>query len=101
MEITNSQGSAAYANAPGTTPPVDNTLLQDQNRKASQADLNTDSTAAAQKAFEVNISPEARNRLSVQGTEEPAQTQAAAPEDQTNQTIAQAHEQSQIVNIVA
>jgi len=101
MDINSLQGANAYTNVSNATPPVDNTLLRDQNLEASQADLSTENTRAAQSAFEVDITQEAQNRLAAQSNEEPVETQATTPEDQTNQNIAQAHELSRIVNIVA
>ncbi|NOX35509.1 MAG: hypothetical protein GXP56_17565 [Deltaproteobacteria bacterium] len=100
MDINSLQGASAYANTPNTTFPVNNTL-QDQNLEASKTDLNTQSTNAAQKAFEVSITREAQDRLATETSEKPAETQASAPENQTEQNIASAQKQSQIVNIVA
>ena len=100
MEMNNMQGVNAYTNPPGTTPPVDNTQLQDQNRAASRSDLNTENTNAAQQAFEVSITRDAQ-KLAAEAAEESAQTQTTTPEDQAAQNIVQAQGKSQIVNIVA
>ncbi len=100
MEMNNMQGVNAYTNPPATTPPVDNTQLQDQNLEASRSDLNTESTNAAQKAFEVSITEDAQ-RLAAQAAEKSVQTQTTTPEDQAAQNIVPAQVKSQIMDIVA
>lgn len=101
MDINSLQGANAYTSVPNATPPVENTLLRDQNLEASRADLTAEIIDSAQKAFKVTITPEAQDRLAAQTTEEPTETQTTTPENQTNQNIIPAHERSQIVNIVA
>ena len=96
------QGVNAYTNTPDTTPQVDNRELSNQNLEASRTDLNTENTNAAQKAFEVSITKEAQDKMAAQAAEDLLQTQTTTPEDQqTAQDIVPAHENSQIVNIVA
>ena len=101
MDINSLQGANAYTNVPEATPPVDNTLLRNQNVEASRTDLREESTNAAQKAFEVSITQEAQDRLAAEAAEKPTETRTATPENQNNQDIVPAHEVSQIVNIVA
>ncbi len=95
------QGAKAYANPPGTTPPVDNMHVQNQNLEATKIDSNSENATTANKAFKVNITPEARDTLAAQTSQEPAETQTKTPANQTAKNIAPAHEKSQIVNIVA
>jgi len=91
LEINNLQGLSAYTNSPNTTPPADNSALRDKNLEAAKAaDLNQESTTAAQKAFEVTITPEAQDKLAAETTE-----------DQNNQNIKPAQETNRILNIVA
>lgn len=100
MEMNNMQGVNAYTNPPGTTPQVDSTQLRAQNSAASKSDLNTENTNAAQQAFEVSITEDAK-RLAAEAAEESAQTQTTTPEDQAAQNIVPAQVKSQIMNIVA
>ena len=100
MEINNTQGENAYTNPHGTTPQVDNTQLEKENRAASRSELNTENTNTAQKAFEVSITEDAL-RLAAQTSEKPAQTQTTTPEDKAAQNSAQTGENSRIMNIVA
>ncbi|MCD4674460.1 MAG: hypothetical protein K8S18_00480 [Desulfobacula sp.] len=101
MDINSLQGANAYTSVPNATPPVENTQLRDQNLEASKTDLREESANAAQKAFEVNITRQAQDKLAAEATEESVETQTTTPENQTNQNIIPAHERSQIVNIVA
>ena len=98
MEMNNMQGINAYTNPPATTPQVDNTQLRDPNRAASNSDLNMENTNAAQKAFEVSITEDAK-RLAAQASEK--STQTTTPEDQAAQNIVPAQVKSQIMDIVA
>ncbi len=100
MDINSLQGASAYTNASGSTSPVDNAQLRDQNVEASRTELNQESTTAAQQAFEVTITQEAQ-RLSAEKNEESAEVAAQQLEDQNNSNTEPAHETSQIVNIVA
>ncbi|MCD4722643.1 MAG: hypothetical protein K8S13_22715 [Desulfobacula sp.] len=97
MEINSLQGANAYTNLPNAATPLDNSALRDQNLEASGTKLDAESTNAAQKAFEVTITPEAQDKLAA----EPAETQATTPENQTRQNIVSAHETNRIVNIIA
>ncbi|MCP3872227.1 MAG: hypothetical protein GY699_03610 [Desulfobacteraceae bacterium] len=105
MDINSSQGANAYTSAPNATPPVDNTQLREQNVEASRTELNTENTAAAQRAFEVTITQEAQNRLAadaaLRNQEAVNETQATSTENQTNQNAVPPAEANQIVNIVA
>ena len=103
MELNGIQGSNAYTNAQNHNPQVDNSQLREQNIQSSRADLDTETANAAQQAFEVDITTEARDRLAAETAEQgapPAQTAPAeAPEAQENQTPAQRG--NQLLNIVA
>ncbi len=105
MNINSVQGANAYTNVQNTTPPVEDTQLKEENLEASRTELNNENTAAAQQAFEVNITQEAQqlnaenNVETVQPAAQPIENQTT--ENQANQTTATAHETSQIVNIVA
>ena len=56
MDINSIQGANAYA---ASRPPVDTTVVQNQNQQASTTALNQDTAQPLQEAFEVNITPEA------------------------------------------
>lgn len=105
MDINSMQGTAAYANAPGSTPPVENTQPRDQNIEASRTDLDAQTTKAAQEAFEVTITEEARAKLSEEDAVEEAPTQdqlqAPPPEPKLTEPVQTSNDPSQIVNIVA
>ena len=109
MEINSLQGAAAYNNASSATSPVNNTHLRDQNIEASRTDLDTQSTRAAQEAFQVTLTQEARNLQSEASARQESatqaqpqeQAQAQPPEALNNDTTAPANETSQIVNIIA
>ncbi len=101
MEINNLQGAQAYTNPPGTTPPVDNVQVQDQNLETPRTDIKPEDTNTAPKAFEVSITQEAQDILAAQAAREPAETKTTTPEDQTAKNIEPAPENSQIMNIVA
>jgi len=101
MDINSLQGAATYANAINATPPVDTTRLGDQNAEASRTDLNTENTAAAQRAFQVSLTREAQDRLATDRTNQIPEEQTTPPEPQNSQNIAPAYQTSQIVNIVA
>jgi len=106
MEISNIQGLNAYTAKNSATSPVDNTMLQNQNREAAQTNLNQENIQAVQQAFEVNITREARDLMAAKG-ETPAQ---ATPREQNpaqgqnltpTQNSAQEQKIMQVVNIVA
>jgi hypothetical protein len=80
MDINSLQGSAAYANTLNATPPVENTQTREQNLAASTARLDEQTTRAAQQAFEVNITQEARDRLARETEENPVEEPAPAAE---------------------
>lgn len=101
MDINNLRGASAYMNPPAPTPPVDQTMLQNQNLEASKAELTKETAVAAQKAFEVTITEEALEKMASEKKSETAEIQSAPPPDQSAQTVAKAYETSQIVNIVA
>lgn len=96
MDINSLKGISAYA-----APPVDQALVQNQNREASRAESAKENTADAQKAFEVNISEKAQEKMAFEATQEKLKTQSAPPVDQGRQSVAKAYETSRIVNIVA
>ena len=95
------QGTKAYANSPGATPPVDSMQGRDQNLKDSTRDINLENTNTTQNAFEVSITQEARDILAAQAAREPVETQTKIPEDQTAKNSETAPKNSQIMNIVA
>ena len=100
MDINSLNGSMAYTNIPNASPPVDNTLVQEQNTEASSIDRNTETSPGASKAFEVTLSREARDRQAA----EPASTPTSTPQpldNQTNQNMEPAVKASRIMNIVA
>ncbi len=118
MEINNIQEFNAYTAKDSATLPADNTTLQNRNRKAAQTDINQENIQAAQQAFEVNITREARDLMAAEA-ETPAQeipleqnplqkqnpTQAQNPGQDQNVTPTQNQDQEQktmqVVNIVA
>ncbi len=102
MEINSLQGAAAYNNASSVTSPVNNTHLQDQNIEASKTDLDTQSARAAQEAFQVTLTQEARN-LQSEATAQQETTPQAEPQEpaQAEPPEAQSNDTSPIVNIVA
>jgi hypothetical protein len=95
MDISNIQGFSAYTANKSATPPVDNTLAQNQNKDAAQTTLNQESAQAAQQAFEVNITPEARDLMAA--TEEPP-AQAAPQAQNTAQSPPQDQSPGQVQN---
>ncbi len=100
MDISNINGSNAYTANKSTTPPVDNSLLENQNREAAKADLNQETSRTAQQAFEVNITQEAQDKLAAEATPPPAQA-ASDKEPEPDQSPTTTQEARQIVNIVA
>ena len=96
MDINSLKGISAYF-----TPPVDQTLLQSRNREASRTESAKENTADVQKAFEVNISEKAQEKMAFDANQEKLKTQSAPPADQGRQSAAKAYETSRIVNIVA
>ncbi len=98
MDINNINGSNAYTANKSATPPVDNSLLENQNREAAKADLNQETSRAAQQAFEVNITQEAQDLLAA---EAPPTQAASDKEPEQDQSPAATQEARQIVNIVA
>ena len=102
MDINSLRGVSAYTNPINTTPPIDQTMLQNQNLEASKAELTKETADAAQKAFEVTLTEEAQERMASETKPETSETQSAPPpSDQGAQGVAKAYETSQIVNIVA
>ena len=95
MDINNIQGF----NQRTSQVPIDNTQLRNQNREAAETDLTQENTRTAQKAFEVNITSQAQDRLAAQELEKTEDTRTTAAN--TEQTPAPAFEASKIVNIVA
>ncbi len=100
MDISNINGSNAYTENKSATPPVDNSLLENQNREAAKADLNQETSRAAQQAFEVNITQEAQDLLAAEATP-PAAQAASDKKPEPDQSPAATQEARQIVNIVA
>jgi len=101
MDINSLKGISAYTDTRNTTPPVDQAQLQTQTLEASKAAQAKENTNAAQKAFEVSLTEEARDRMASQASQEKLKTQSSAPVDQGGQGVAKAYETSRIVNIVA
>ncbi len=100
MDINNINGPNTYTANKSATPPVDNALLENQNREAAKADLNQETSRAAQQAFEVNITQEAQDLLAAEATPPPTQT-ASDKNTEQDQSPAATQEARQIVNIVA
>nr|NJM03928.1 hypothetical protein [Desulfobacula sp.] len=101
MDINSLKGASAYTDTRNTTPPVDQTQLQNQNPEASKTVQAKENANAAQKAFEVSLTEEARERMASEASRENLKTQSSAPVDQGGQGVAKAYETSRIVNIVA
>lgn len=99
MDINSLNGVNAYSNIPGSTPPVDNTQLREQNREAARLAL--ESQNQAKQAFEVSITQEAREKLAAQSTENTQQAQNEISDNVNAKNTMPAHSASQIVNIVA
>jgi len=111
MDISNTNPYAA--NKPAT-PPVDSTLLNNQNKEVTEP--NPKATPSTQQAFEVNITQEAQDLLAAEATPAatpaaatPTPTAVAAPETTappsqdsgSNQSPVAAQAARQIVNIIA
>ena len=112
MDISNVQGFNAYTANKPATPPVDNALLQNQNREAAQTDLTQENIQAAQQAFEVDITREARDLMAAEGEasaqttpqeQNPMQVQNPAQDPNLTpaQRLAQEEKTRQAVDIVA
>ncbi len=103
MDISNIQGASAYT---ANKQAGENTQVQSQ--ESAQTDTTTpESQGAAQKAFEVTITQEARNQMAAE-TQVAAETpkveplQATPPPQDSSSGQQAAHQApSQIVNIVA
>ena len=83
MAVNNIEGSAQQMNRPVANPVEDvsrtaGRTVEEQNRAASEAELNTNTAEAARRAFEVNITPEARQQLEASEAAAAQETQAAA-----------------------
>ena len=100
MDINSLNGSTAYTNIPNGSPPVDNTRLPEQNAEASSINRNTETSQGTPKAFEVTLSPEARDRLAAEAATAPTSTPQPL-DNQINQNMESAVKASRIVNIVA
>lgn len=106
MDINSIQGPNAYLNTQSSPPPVENEQLGEQNREASQS--NIDAGTQASRAYEVQLTQEAQDRLAAQRAEQQAQSRQTQPEEpppppeqQQPQQVMSAPDASQIVNIVA
>ena len=85
MAINSVQGASAYTNAINSAPPVDETTTRNQNIEASRTELDTQSSAVAQQAFEVNITQEAQDRLAREESQQRAQEAQQARDTQQAQ----------------
>ncbi len=102
MDINSLKGASAYMNPLTPTGPVDQTMLQNQTSEASKADPAKENAGAAQTAFQVTITNEARERMTSEAKPETSERQSTPPpSSQGSQGVAKAYETSQIVNIVA
>lgn len=99
MEINSLQGSAAYTNA-ASAPPVDNTQLKEQNIEASRTELDSQSAAAVQDAYQVTLTREAQDLQNQEANEQQVQSQQAQTQGNEPEQ-AREYEASTIVNIVA
>ena len=118
MAVNNIEGSAQQMNRPAANPAEDTgrsagRTVEEQNRSASRAQLDTNTAEAARRAFEVNITPEARQRLetsetgAVEGTQPAGETTRGyrTPEvgsgAEQQGTANEQQEARRIINIVA
>jgi len=101
MDISSLRGVSAYTNTQ-TTLPVDQKTIQNQNLEAPKIELTKENANAAQKAFEVTITEEAKARMASETNPATSEKQSApSSSDQDTQNVAKAYGTSQIVNIVA
>lgn len=105
MEINSTFGTNPYSTLPGTTPPVENDQLSEQNLEASQTSIDDQAASVVRDAFEVNLSQEAQQlsaSLETTPTQtEPVQTVPQEPTDQEVQNSTQPAGGNPIINIVA
>ncbi|WDP85398.1 MAG: hypothetical protein HUN05_09865 [Desulfobacter sp.] len=87
MDVTSIQGPNPYAN---NRPAAEDSLVQ-QNREALKTDLNPQNVQAANQAFQVNITQEARNQ----------QAQETQPMPETPDQPPAQQRVSQIIDTVA
>ncbi len=102
MDISNINASNAYTTNELAKPPVDNTLLKNQDQATPETNLNQDTVR--QQAFEVTITREAQDRLAAEATQPYIKTPAnngSGDASGQSQSPAAAQEARQIVNIVA
>jgi len=99
MDISNINGSNAYAANNSTKPPVDSTLLENQNQKAAGTDPNQETTRAVQQAFEVDITQEAQDKMAMEA--KPPVQEASNQKSGADQSTLATQEARQIINIVA
>ncbi|MFO7751696.1 MAG: hypothetical protein R6V41_01105 [Desulfobacteraceae bacterium] len=110
MAVNNIEGSAQQMNMPVENRAAEESrsagrAVEEQNIRAARTDLDTGSARAARQAFEVNITPEARDRLQARaaesGQEETPPGAASGSEEGQGQTVNQQQESRRIINIVA
>ena len=100
MDINSLQGAAAYATAQNITPP-DYKSLQGENSETSETGPFTKQKDTAQKAFEVSLSPEAKDIQAEQTTENPLEVEATLTEKRNNPVETSMVTASRIVDTVA
>lgn len=104
MDINSIKGALAYAATSVTTPQTDQAQSRNQNNDPLNSAQSKENVSPSQKAYELNITEEAREKSRLETkprdtqmtgeTSEPMETQEA-------QSVSKAYETSQIVNIVA
>jgi hypothetical protein len=103
MDISNINASNAYITNESAKPPVDSTLLKDQNQETKNSD--TSQKTDRQPAFEINITQEAQDLLAAETTQPSMGTPMSGKDSDDasgqSQSPATAQEARQIVNIVA
>lgn len=83
MAVNNIETSAQQMNRPVANPVEDTSrsagrMVEEQNRTASTAELDTNTAESARRAFEVNITAEARQQLEASDAAAAQETQVAA-----------------------
>lgn len=91
MAVNNIEGTAQQMNRPAANPAEDSSRtavrnVEEQNRTASTAELDTNTAEAARQAFEVNITPQAMQQLQASEGAMVEETQAAAENTPAAQT---------------
>ena len=107
MNINSVSGTNQYLNTQNQTRQTqapEETLLKQENIESSRSELDQNSTDLAQKAFKVNITPEAQQLASeatqTEAAQAPPQTTAAS-DGSTGTGYQNSNEKARVVNLVA